>query len=313
MSSLQMRNRSYSIKTLLHLNSSDSKIPQFKHFFSFYNTKCPRMLNHRRDKLTGKCLKCGHQQSEEWKYSEAGFEFYKMYFKDYDKILIRRKIQEILNKIVEDTFDMLSKDLIQVIKKVENKNQLTEAVTLLLNKSLIEPNYMVLYASVCNKLANLSICDEGTEYTFQAELLNIFHEITDTFPRGDRERRQYLRAAKFSGHTSQKNIFFRPFTDNLINTLLESDDVDFAVEGLCKLLPLVSTKTPVFLDQLKRFSKLKPNVPRIKFLMMDALDSIAKEPRNGDIVKIKNRWGTPRREFTDKKFGSRFNNKIDSY
>ena len=122
-----------------------------------------------------------------------------------------------------------------------------------------------------------------------------------------------MRAAKFSGHTSQKNIFFRPFTDNLINTLLESADVDFAVEGLCKLLPLVSTKTPVFLDQLKRFSKLKPNVPRIKFLMMDALDSIAKEPRNGDIVKIKNRWGTPRREFSNKKFGSRFNKKIDSY
>lgn len=264
------------------------------------------MLNHRRDKLTTKCFKCEHQKSEKWKYSEAGAKFYKMYIKEYDKILIRRKIQEILNKIVEDTFDMLSKDLIQVIKKVENKNQLTEAVTLLLNKSLTEPNYMVLYASVCNKLANLSICDEGTEYTFQTELLNIFHENTDTFPCSDRERRQYLRAVKFSGYTSQKNYYFRPFTDNLIDTILKFDDVDFAVEGLCKLLPLVSTKTPSFLVQFKRFSKLKPNTPRIKFLMMDALDSIAKEPCNGDIVKIKNRWGTNRRAFSNKKVQFKF-------
>jgi len=76
--------------------------------------------------------------------------------------VIRRKIQDILNKIVEDTFDLLSKDLIQVIKKVENKTQLTESISLLLNKGLIETNYMVLYASVCCKLANLNIHDEGT-------------------------------------------------------------------------------------------------------------------------------------------------------
>ncbi len=107
MSSLQMRDRSYSIKTLLRLNLSDSKLPHFKQFFSFYRTKCPRILNHKRDKLTGKCFKCGHQENEGWKYSKSGFEFYKTNFKAYDKILIRRKIQNILNKIVENTFDLL--------------------------------------------------------------------------------------------------------------------------------------------------------------------------------------------------------------
>jgi len=308
MSSFQMRDRLYSIKSLLRLNSSDSRLPQFKQFFSFYNTKCPRMLNHRRDKLTGKCLKCGQQQSEEWKYSESGFEFYKMYFKEYDKILIRRKIQDILNKIVKDTFDLLSKDLIQVIKKVENKNQLTEAISLLLNKGLKETNYMILYASVCSKLANLSIHDEGTEYIFQIELLNLFHKITDLVFCSDRERQNYLRAVQFLGYISQKNYYFRTFTDNLIDTMLEFDDVEFAVEGLCKILPPLSTKTPIFLNQLDRFSKLKPTTPRIKFLMMDALDSISKEPYNGDISKNlkKKNWVTNNLRFSQKKVRFKF-------
>jgi len=304
--SLQIRDRSYSIRTLLRLNSSDNKLPQFKQLFSFYNTKCPRMLNHRRDKLTTKCFKCGHQQSEEWKYSESGAKFYKMYFNEYDKILIRRKIQDILNKIVKDTFDLLSKDLIQVIKKVENKTQLNEAISLLLNKGLIETNYMVLYASVCCKLANLSIHDEGTEYIFQTELLNLFHKITDIFPCSDRERQNYLRAVQFSGYISQKNYYFRTFTDNLIDTMLKFDDIEFAAEGLCKILPLTSTKTSTFLKQFDLFSQLKPTTPRIKFLMMDALDSIAKEPCKGTIMKRKNLWPTNRLSFSQKKVRFQF-------
>ena len=306
MSSPQMRDRSYSIQTLLRLNSSDSRLPQFKHFFFFYDTKCPRMLNHRRDKLTTKCFKCGHQQSEEWKYSESGAKFYKMYIKEYDKILIRRKIQDILNKIVEDTFDLLSKDLIQVIKKVENKTQLTESISLLLNKGLIETNYMVLYASVCCKLANLNIHDEGTEYTFQTELLNLFHLITDIFPCSDREKQKYLRAVQFSGYISQKNDYFRTFTNNLIDTMLKFDDVEFAAEGLCKILPLVSTKTSTFLKQFDLFSQLKPTTPRIKYLMMDALDSIAKEPCKGTVMKKINRWPTNRLSFSQKKVRFQF-------
>ena len=264
------------------------------------------MLNHRRDKLTIKCFKCGHQQSEEWKYSESGAKFYKMYFKEYDKILIRRKIQDILNKIVEDTFDLLSKDLIQVIKKVENKTQLTESISLLLNKGLIETNYMVLYASVCCKLANLNIHDEGTEYTFQTELLNLFHLITDIFPCSDREKQKYLRAVQFSGYISQKNDYFRTFTNNLIDTMLKFDDVEFAAEGLCKILPLISTKTSTFLKQFDLFSQLKPTTPRIKYLMMDALDSIAKEPCKGTVMKKFNRWPTNRLSFSQKKIRFQF-------
>jgi len=235
-----------------------------------------------------------------------------MNFKAYDKILIRRKIQDILNKIVEDTFDLLSKDLIQVIKKVENKNQLTEAISLLLNKGLLETNYMVLYASVCMKLANLTIYDEGAEYIFQTELLNLLHKITDIDPccsDDNRARKNYLRAVQFSGYISQKNYYFRSFTDNLIDTMLEFDDGEFSVEGLCIILPLISTKTSTFLKQLDRFSQLKPTTPRIKFLMMDALDSIAKEPCKGFIInKVeKNRWATNTLSFSKKKVRFKFN------
>ena len=312
MSSPQMRDRSYSIQTLLRLNSSDSRLPQFKHFFFFYDPNCQRRLNHRRDKLTTKCFKCGHQQSEEWKYSESGAKFYKMYFKEYDKILIRRKIQDILNKIVEDTFDLLSKDLIQVIKKVETQTQLVEAISLLLNKGLIEPNYMVLYASVCSKLSNLSIHEGGIEYIFQTELLNLFRKITNIFPCSDREKQKYLRTVQFAGYISQKIYYFRSFTNNLIDTMLKFDDVDLAVEGLCKILPLISTKKSTFLDQFDHFCNLKPKTPRINFLMMDALDSIAKEPCKGVVVKRKNLWGTHSLSFPQK-FVFRLERQIDSF
>ena len=92
------------------------------------------MLNHRRKTPTDACIKCGYCSSEEWKYSNAGYEFYKLYFGTYDKIMIRKEIQGILNKIVEETFDLLSQDLIRIIKKVESHLQLIEAVTLLYTK-----------------------------------------------------------------------------------------------------------------------------------------------------------------------------------
>ena len=94
--------------------------------------------------------------------------------------------------------------------------------------------------------------------------------------------------------------------------MLKFDDVDLAVEGLCKILPLISTKKSTFLDQFDHFCNLKPKTPRINFLMMDALDSIAKEPCKGVVVKRKNLWGTHSLSFPQK-FVFRLERQIDSF
>jgi len=91
--------------------------------------------------------------------------------------------------------------------------------------------------------------------------------------------------------------------------MLKFDDVEFAAEGLCKILPLIST----FLKHFDLFSQLKPTTPRIKYLMMDALDSIAKEPCKGTIMK-KSTFGLQiGYRFLKKKFGSSFNKEIDYF
>jgi len=292
----QMKDRRYSIKTLFRLNSSKTKFPRFSPFFSFYNSKCPRMLNHRRKNPTDACIKCGYCSSEEWKYSNAGYEFYKLYFGTYDKIMIRKEIQGILNKIVEETFDLLSQDLIRIIKKVESHLQLIEAVTLLYTKALIEPNYMELYASVCTKLSNVNIQDRNKIYNFETELMNLLDDATASFPSNDRDIKKFLRTVEFTGHLYQKKFKVKIFVLVLIDKILKFKDVNFVGEALCKILPSVATKTPKFLAQLDQFSQIKPTTSRIKFLMMDALDSIKKEPYKGDIsntlYSISSKWTT---------------------
>ncbi len=292
----QMRDRRYSIKTLFSLNSSKTKFPRFNPFFTFYNTKCPRMLNHRRKNPTDKCSKCGYCSSEEWKYSNAGYEFYKLYFGIYDKIMIRKEIQGILNKIVEETFDLLSQDLIRIIKKVESHLQLIEAVTLLYTKALVEPNYMKLYASVCTKLSNVNIQDGNKIYNFETELMNLLEDATASFPSNDRDKKKFLRSVEFTGHLYQKKFKVETFVPVLIDKILKFKDANFVGEGLCKILPSVATKQPKFLVQLDQFSQIKPTSSRIKFLMMDALDSIKKEPCKGDIsntlYSISSKWTT---------------------
>ena len=285
--------RSYSIKTLLRLNSGN-KLPQFRAFFVFYASKCPRILTHRRETPTDACRQCGHCSSEEWKYSQSGYEFYTLYFGEYDKKMIRKEIQGILNKIVEDTFHFLSKDLIRVIKKVESKFQLIEAISLLYNKALIEPNYMELYASVCTKLTNVRLQDRGREYTFERELSNLLYKATAAFPLNGGDKKKFLQTMEFSGYLYQKQFKMGSFINELIDKTLKFKDPDFAGEGLCKILPLIATTNPKFLKQLECFSQIKPTSSRIKFLMMDALDSIAKEPCKGEIFKkppIK-KWNT---------------------
>ena len=300
-----MKNRSYSIKTLFRLNSSKTKFPRFNSFFAFYISKCPRILNHRRkDTGRGPCIKCGHFSSEEWKYSDAGYEFYKLFFGEYDKIMIRKEMQGILNKIVEDTFDLLSQDLIQVIKKVESRLQLSEAVALLYTKALIEPNYMELYASVCTKLTNVSIQDRGKIYTFETELQNLLYNATTSLPLNDRDKKKFLRTIEFTGYLYQKKFKVVSFVNILIDRIFKFTDSDFVGEGLCKILPFVATKNSKFLTQLRHFSQIKPNTARIKFLMMDALDSIAKEPCKGDIPNklsgVTSKWTTNNLQFRKK-------------
>jgi hypothetical protein len=254
------------------------------------------MLKHRRKDPAEACSKCGHYSSEEWKYSEGGYEFYRLYFGIYDKIMIRKEIQGILNKIVEETFDLLSKDLIRIIKKVENRSQLGEAVALLYTKALIEPNYMELYASVCTKLANVSIHEQEKEYTFETELLDLLEGATASFPSNERDKKKFLRTVEFTGHLYQKKFKVEQFVTVLIDKILAFQDSNFVGEGLCKILPSVATKTPTFLVQLGRFSQIKPTASRIQFLMMDALDSIKKEPFKGNmsrpLARIPSQWST---------------------
>lgn len=305
MKTLQMKDRSYSIKTLLRLNSSESKFPRFRVFFSFYRTKCPRILKHKRKNPTSECLKCGHCVSEQWMYSEPGYAFYKLYFGEYDKIMIRKEIQGILNKIVEDTFDLLLQDLIRVIKKVDSKLQLIEAISLLFTKALIEPNYMELYASVCTKLIDVSIQDGGKKYTFETELLNILYDSLNfvkpseegaSFSLNDRDKKKFLNTLEFMGHLYQKKYKIDFIINELIDRMFQLKDIDFSGEGLCKILPSIATKKPEFLKQLEQFSQIKPTTSRVKFLMMDALDNISKEPCKGEILKkepiIPLKWAT---------------------
>ena len=300
----EMTERRYSLETLFRLNSPETKFPGFGSFFVYYFSKCPRTLKHRKKNPADACIKCGHCSSEEWKYSEKGYEFYKLYFTFYDKIMIRKEIQGILNKIVEDTFDILSQDLIEVIKKVESRVQLSEAVLLLFDKALIEPNYMKLYASVCYKLSDVRVQEGNTHYMFETELLALLESRTECFPENERDKKKFLSTLHFTGHLYQKKINVEGFARRLIDKMFAFSDCNFVAEGLCKILPFMVTDNPGFRVQLDKFSRLKPTVSRIKFLMMDAMDSIKKASYKRKVLHQS--WNSPLRWTTTISTQNRF-------
>ena len=129
------------------------------------------------------------------------------------------------------------------------------------------------------------------------------YKATATVPLNTRDKKKFLNTAEFAGHLYQKHFKIGSFIDRLIDKTLTFKDPDFAGEGLCKILPFVATKNPKFLKQLECFSRIKPTTSRIKFLMMDALDSIAKEPCKGCILKKKaspGKWTTKSLRFSSK-------------
>ena len=122
-----------------------------------------------------------------------------------------------------------------------------------------------------------------TIYNFETELMNLLYDATASFPLNDIDKKKFLRTVEFTSHLYQKNFKIEAFVTVLIDRIFKFNDSNFTGEGLCKILPSIATKKPKFFTQLDQFSLIKPTTSRIKFLMMDALDSIKKEPCKGDI------------------------------
>lgn len=262
---------SYSVGTLIGLKPENGKLPKFFPFFSFYRSKCPCFLKHRPvEAEEGKCGRCGLVPTEAWKYSRLGHEYYARFFPVYDQAMIKKEITGILNKIVKDTFHLLSASLMNVVRKVDSQVQLKEAVKLLFHKALQEKNYMDLYASVCCKLSD--VVPEGGSLTFHQELVAL---IAEGLAASDDSRQ--LRTAEFLGSLYSSTGRVRDIVEAYIKTSLARLAEDSALEGLCKILPVAASyesSHPNFEVYVKRFSAAKPQGARVNFLKMDALDAI---------------------------------------
>jgi len=232
------------------------------------------------DDPTTLCKKCGHFCNPGWRYTQDGVAFYHKYFLQYDKSIIRTEIKIILNKIVEETFEHFSGELIRVVRSVASAVQLIEVVEQIIETALIEPNYMDLYAGVCLQLRYVTYknADKGSD-NFQTEIKKYFTTmlLSAERPVSETSKKKYIRATQFVACLYKKDPAWRETVFGITSSLLQPDFSDMAIESLCNLLPVVASQEGASSEVrafLTIFSRCAGSSRRINFLKMDAVDLV---------------------------------------
>jgi len=216
--------------------------------------------------------------------------------------MVRKEILGILNKIAKETFGDLSKELVKVVEKVQSAAQLNEALEQIFRKAVLEAQYAQLYAGVCVKLKNV-VPHESPTVTFEQQLIKKLREELLSSQGKKNERQHYLGTLHFLAALFHPKCALqaplRPLVLEVVSVLLHSSSQDWALEGLCKLMPAVarttSAQSDVSLDShLEKFSRCRSATPRVKFLLLDATEAVQKARKSSPKVAGKGRTRAPR-------------------
>ena len=85
------------------------------------------------------------------------------------RALLLMKVNGLLNKITEETFTILSDQILAL--GIDSADTMEGVISLLYEKALLEPGYSSMYADLCAKLSKLKIFKDGKERTFRVILL----------------------------------------------------------------------------------------------------------------------------------------------
>jgi len=86
------------------------------------------------------------------------------------RALLLMKVNGLLNKITEETFTVLSDQILNL--GIDSADTMEGVISMVYEKALLEPGYSSMYAELCSKLSQLKISKDGQERTFRSLLLS---------------------------------------------------------------------------------------------------------------------------------------------
>lgn len=238
---------------------SDISNDTLRMFFDHFKSTCPIFLRHTFDKNRN-CKKCGMNSMANWQLTTEGYEYYEKYAPILEKKEIQKKIMNILNKITNDNVEKLLDQFADiVIKDIHTESQLYEAVRLIFNKIINEPNYMKMYVMLCMKLSKVTIKGklkntQGSEKfrkcSFKKELLNIamveyYKKLNDAYAEelSTLGKKHMINIIHFISELYNYEVICSNIIHNFIQSVLYKDEyIDENWEALCKLFSIIGRK-----------------------------------------------------------------------
>ena len=77
-----------------------------------------------------------------------------------------KEVKGILNKLTPEKFDILSKQLLQL---VTNSETLHGTINLIFENAVAQPTFVVVYADLCNSLAQVGTLSHGSQFRVDCE------------------------------------------------------------------------------------------------------------------------------------------------
>ncbi|KAK2969260.1 hypothetical protein RJ640_028786 [Escallonia rubra] len=219
----------------------------------------------------------------------------------------QRQLKGILNKLTPQNFEKLFEQVKQV--NIDNAGTLTDVISQIFDKALMEPTFCEMYANFCYHLAGdlPDFGEDNEKITFKRLLLN---KCQEEFERGEREeeeanradeeggfkqseeereekrvraRRRMLGNIRLIGELYKKKMLTERIMHECIKKLLgqyqNPDEED--VEALCKLMstigemidhPKAKEHMDAYFDMMTKLSNNMKLSSRLRFLLKDAVD-----------------------------------------
>lgn len=219
--------------------------------------------------------------------------------------VIFRKVRGILNKITPETFDKLSKELVNV--GLDSPRTLRGVIYLLFDKALKDLKYSSLYAKLCQELSEkapnfeqepgpntfckflISKCEDEFERRRKAtEDFESKNELTDEeYEQKAIVKQKMLGNIKFICELGKKRLLQEEILHECIRGLLSKkkerpiQDQAQDLECLCQIMRTIGSLLDVqasknlmnqYFERIDLFSKKPELPPRIRFMLRDVID-----------------------------------------
>lgn len=199
-----------------------------------------------------------------------------------------KKVKSILNKISSKNFESLSNDMYSL--EFNSVCLLKNVIGVVFEKSVYEPSFGDIYASLCLKLSQKDYLIEETTFNFRHELVNQCQmEFEKSKKKCDNElsnnRSKIFGNITFIGELYIKELLPKHVIFGCINIFFKkiknNENKDENIECLCKLLTTIGSKIDIHSNKeavescfsnITSISVDKTNSPRYRFMVKDILD-----------------------------------------